>query len=126
MEKKVLVWDKPQKAMSTEDWKKISADSAPPGVYTPNMSEEDKLKWKATLIRGKKPRVEVRKTFKGEKHYAQALFVIDPWADKSLIISTNGKIAMDEEDIRNFAEMLKEAAEVLKPLVEEIRQSFLN
>lgn len=61
----VLSWDKPQRAVSVEEWKGISADSAPPGVYTPNMSREDRLKWKAKLIRPKDtpPRVEIRKSF---------------------------------------------------------------
>ncbi len=50
--------------MPVKDWKKISADSAPPGVYTPNMNEDDKLRWKAKLVgkRGGIKQVEIRKT----------------------------------------------------------------
>ena len=40
----VLDWDKPGRVVSIEEWKGISADSAPPGVYTPNMSDEDMKK----------------------------------------------------------------------------------
>ena len=126
MEKKVLSWEKPKKKMNTEEWKKISADGAPPGVYTPNMSREDKLKWKAKLIKGKRPRVEVRKTFESKNSYAQVLFTFDPWEDKPLTISTNGKIAMDTQDIEDFANMMKEVAEVMKPILDEIKQNFLN
>ena len=48
--KSVLMWEKPEKVMSVEAWKSISACGAPPGVYTPNMSEEDMFKWKAKLV----------------------------------------------------------------------------
>lgn len=38
----LLMWEKPERVMSKEAWKGISADSAPPGVYIPNMSNEDR------------------------------------------------------------------------------------
>src|SRR3954451_18558128 len=63
----VLMWDKPEKVMTTEEWQSISADSAPPGVYVPNMSDDDKQRWKAKLV-GKRagyPHVEIRKTDRG-------------------------------------------------------------
>lgn len=49
----ILSWEKPPRRTSVENWKSISADGAPPGVYSPNMSQEDRLKWKAKLV-GKK------------------------------------------------------------------------
>lgn len=60
----ILMWEKPEKVLSTEDWKAISADSTPPGVYSPNMSQEDMKKWKATLKRKTKenPYIEIRKS----------------------------------------------------------------
>lgn len=60
----LLMWDKPEKIMSTEAWASLySADGAPPGVYVPNMSTADMLRWKAKLVgtRSGQPRVEVRK-----------------------------------------------------------------
>ena len=62
--KTVLCWDKPKRAMPVEDWKGISADSAPPGVYVPNMSDADRKKWKAKLVGTKTghPQVEIRKS----------------------------------------------------------------
>ena len=59
----VLCWEKPKKVMSKEEWAGNQADSAPPGTYMPNMSDEDRAKWKAKLV-GQKvgfPQVEIRK-----------------------------------------------------------------
>jgi hypothetical protein len=58
----VLSWDKPEKIMSKADWKSVIFDGGPPGSYIPNMSEKDRLKWKAKFIGGKYARVEIRKT----------------------------------------------------------------
>lgn len=70
----ILYWDKPEKTMTTEEWQAISADSAPPGVYVPNMSDEDNSRYKAKFVGGKsgQPRVEIRKVFAG----VQAVIVV--------------------------------------------------
>ena len=57
---KYLDFERPKKVMSTEEWLNISADSAPPGVYSPNMSAEDLQKYKAKCIGGEVPRIEIR------------------------------------------------------------------
>lgn len=59
----ILTWDKPKKAMPVDEWKSLSADGAPPGVYIPNMSEEDAERWRAKLVGTKRgnPQVEIRK-----------------------------------------------------------------
>ena len=59
----LIKWDKPKKVISTKEWKEISADSAPPGVYQPNMSEEDRTAWKGKIVGHKigRPQVEIRK-----------------------------------------------------------------
>ena len=67
MEIKVLDFGKIKKAMPHSEWEKISADGAPPGVYCPNMSVEDMHKWKAKLVGGTDPRVEIRKTISGAR-----------------------------------------------------------
>lgn len=61
----IVMWDKPQRVLAKEDWLNISADSAPPGVYSPNMSDEDRERWKGKLVGTKleHPQVELRKTF---------------------------------------------------------------
>lgn len=45
----ILRWDKPPRVESVEDWKSFQADSAPPGTYQPNMSDEDAQTWRAEL-----------------------------------------------------------------------------
>ena len=100
----ILDFTKPARAESVEDWKKRSADGAPPGVYHPNMSKENMLKWKAKLINAGKPeaRVEIQKTFhySNDKPYpesinygAQVKIVVSN-QEPNVLISTNGKIAM--------------------------------
>lgn len=123
----VLCWEKPERIMSVEDWKQISADGAPPGVYTPNMSEEDKLKWKATLV-GKtteNPRVEIRKTFRwhngknypdSESHYAQTLIVVHKNEKPFVLMSSNGKIAASLQEMEDMHKAVKEAKETLDRL----------
>jgi hypothetical protein len=62
----ILSFDKPKKISSTEEHnKKFSSDSGIAGTYVPNMSEDDKLKWKAKHITGEDERIEIRKTFEG-------------------------------------------------------------
>lgn len=61
--KPVLTWDKPKPIMSKADWSANQADSAPPGTYMPNMSEADRMRWKAKLVGTTKgfPQVELRR-----------------------------------------------------------------
>lgn len=63
----ILNFGKPPRAMSTEDHQSISADGAPPGVYTPNMSTKDAERWRAKLVgqRSGDYQIEVRKQVNG-------------------------------------------------------------
>lgn len=63
----ILMWEKPEKILSDEEWKAISADGAPPGVYTPNMSPDDARRFKAKVVKPKTGprRVEIRVTVDG-------------------------------------------------------------
>jgi len=133
MEKEILImWEKPQKILTTDDWKSISACGTPPGVYTPNMSEEDMLKWKGTL-KGKttnKPYVELRKTFKknnnkkypfNENMYSQVLIVVsiknyNDMNDANIIISMNGKSGMSFKELEDLNQVINEARNLLKIL----------
>lgn len=109
----VLSWDKPQRKMSKEDWKAISADGAPPGVYTPNMSEADKAKWKA-VKKGQNSgdlRVEIRKTVSGDtpekQHcYAQVLLVV---RKDSVALSCNGTAVFTADEADEMAKAIAEA-----------------
>ena len=120
----ILSWDKPKKKMPVEEWKKISADGAPPGVYTPNMSQDDNLKWKAKKIGGEDPRVEIRKSFyhSNKKQYpnnrcygSQCLIVVRKKTgdEPQVLISTNGKMAMTFPETLDLNEAIKEAMEAL-------------
>jgi hypothetical protein len=122
----VLDWDKPGRVVSIEEWKGISADSAPPGVYTPNMSDEDMKKWKAKYVGGKNPRVEIRKTVIGKERQApkrmtwmktltncaQVLIIVD---EDSVRMSANG--TMDFPD-GEFGELLQAVTEARLALAE--------
>jgi hypothetical protein len=63
----VLSWDKPKKARSTAEHNaRNSSDTGVDGTYVPNMSEKDRLRWKAKLVTGQDPRIEIRKTVTGK------------------------------------------------------------
>ena len=108
----VLRWDRPPRAMSTAEWKAISADGAPPGVYTPNMSDTDKLTWKAKLAGGKDPRAEIRKTVTAGYHYAQVLIVIRP--DQTVTVSGNGTMCFSQKEWAELAAAVEEARHALQ------------
>lgn len=62
----ILMWDKPEKKLSTEAWKSDAGfDGGPTGGYQPNMSNDDMQRWKAKLTGHTKgyPQVEIRKSF---------------------------------------------------------------
>lgn len=113
----VLRWDKPQKVLTTKEWQGITADGAPPGVYTPNMSREDVLTWRAKLIGGKDPRVEIRTTVIQERrpterysHYAQILLVV---RKDSVRFSANGTACFEGRRWEEFLSAISEAKEAL-------------
>lgn len=122
----ILSWDKPARVKSTKDWKSLSAEGAPPGVYTPNMSEADMEKWKAKLVGHKvgQPRVEIRKTAG-----AQILIIVsltgteypDKYGkvggeDMNVQISANSQIHMTFEDFSHLQEAVAEARKALEDL----------
>jgi ribosome-associated translation inhibitor RaiA len=127
----ILNWDKPKKAMSTKKWKGIVADGAPPGVYTPNMSQEDRLKWKAQYTKGRIPKVTIKKsTING----TQVVIVVtlsggfpvveDPrWNPKGIErqsekakvrISQNGPAFYTFQEMQDMQAAIDEAKEVLQ------------
>jgi len=126
----ILMWDKPKRKMSVKEWKNISADGAPAGVYTPNMSKEDMFKWKAKLIGGKVPRVEIRKTFQktNKQSYpnnknvtCQCLMVvsnedIDGMEDCNVLVSMNGKAGLSAVEAVEFQLAIQEAKLALDKL----------
>lgn len=118
---KILKWDNPSKIMFIKEWKNISADSAAPGVYVPNMSNDDIWKWKAKLKGHKSnhPQVEIRwgttiiivhnGAYK-YKHYDTRDKNIRP----GLHIASAGPFIMNEDEFNDFLQAVSEAREVLK------------
>ena len=127
----ILYWthflNKPKKKQSTEDWKKLSADGAPPGVYTPNMSVEDAAKWKAKLVgtRKDKPQIEIRKTIEG----TQLVLIVSKkggfsYGNKfarsgneahpaNIHLSANGPIRFTWDQLAEFNQAVEEARDFL-------------
>lgn len=99
----ILSWDKPAKVMPREEWESISADGAPPGVYIPNMSKEDMLKWKAKKVG---QRVEIRKTAGSQILIKVTL--------EGVTISMNGPAQLSMEDLIDLTLVVIEATQVLK------------
>ena len=84
-----------------------ASDSGIAGTYVPNMSPEDKLKWKAKHINGKDHRVEIRKTIGG----TQLLIVVhDDW---KVDLSANGKLVFDTGSWLDLKNAVDEAKIVL-------------
>ena len=101
-----LFWGTPRRAMSREEWGNISADGAPGGVYTPNMSESDRRLWKAKRIGGADRRVEIRKSLGG----TQMLIVVRPPGTEPLVrLSLNAAGEFTAEDWRGLFEAVAEA-----------------
>ena len=110
-----IEWEKPRQLKSPEaHGASYQSDSGIPGTYVPNMSEEDKLKWKGRHVKtGKDPRVEIRKTLRG-KHYCQLLIVVrykGPGLD--VIISSNGKQHYKGGDFWDLKQVVDEAYNLL-------------
>lgn len=108
MTAQLLMWDKPDRLMSVADWQNLSADGAPPGVYVPNMSQEDRERWKARLVRPREgePRVEIRKTV---GHVQMVLIVTAAVVRQSM----NGTIELSHTLVREMHDVIAEALEAI-------------
>lgn len=121
----VLNWNKPERAYPIEDWKGFAADSAPPGVYTPNMSDADARKLNAKLVGHKSghPQVEIRTS----KFGSQLLVIVSinknikykGYEDKCNVrISANGPVKFSFENWAELQEAVEEAKVKLKQVNE--------
>lgn len=119
----ILTWEKPKQVLSKEEWKNsIGFDGGPYGGYESNMSIEDRQLWKAKLIKGKFPRVEIRKT---TTNGVQILIVVSnngfPRSgslergskEKNIKISQNGASFFSLEEFEQLNLAIKEAFEEL-------------
>jgi hypothetical protein len=109
----ILDFNKPKKVMSTEAWKSISADGAPPGVYTSNMSTTDMEKWKAKHIKGSDPRIEIRKTMSSQVLIVVRNITGEEFGHEAVKITTNGPIYMSFEQAEELQQAIQEAKEIL-------------
>ncbi len=125
----VLTFAKPKRAQSVEAWKSISADGAPPGVYTPNMSEKDQERWRAKLVGTKSGelRIEIRSSKSGSQmviivagakqvelsrnQYRRT--TLDPYEIK---MSANGPLWFKVEVWKELKAAVQEARDILSTL----------
>lgn len=126
----ILVFEKPPRAKSVESWKSISADGAPPGVYTPNMSADDAEKWRAKIVgtQSGNHQIEIRSTAPGcnvvivvngaMPNQPQTTSPLYLWLDKphNVKVSANGPMWMPPEVMASFNEAIAEAHILLREL----------
>ena len=128
MSQEIVMWDKPKRKMSKEDWKNShSACGAPPGTYVPNMSRKDAKRWKGKIVgqRLGHPQAELRKSFNG----AQMLIIISvkggykyKYYDRAKTKKFNVHMSLNGGAQMNFAELnemqvaIQEAIHKLKNL----------
>ena len=114
----ILDFNKPKKLRSTAEHNEMYvADDAPPGVYVPNMSEEDMLRWKAKHIKGDNERVEIRKTVRGISNYAQMVIVVyknHEGKGPEIVISSNSKLGFSLELWKDLETAIQEAKDILE------------
>ena len=122
----ILSFEVPKKVRSTQTHNEtFQSDSGIAGTYVQNMTEDDKLKWKAKHIKGKDERIEIRKTIEGVQ-----LFIVvyknpnpveysynnrDAWHKRhqDIQMSMNGKLDMTYDNFFDMGAALREAIEIL-------------
>jgi hypothetical protein len=122
----LIDFDKPKKVRSSEDHNQMhSSDSGVAGTYVPNMSDEDRKKWKGKHIKGTDERIEIRKTISG----VQLLIVVykdvrfthwkvnqEEWYKNhnNVRLSMNGKLDMTFAEYDELTKVVEEAKILLK------------
>ena len=101
-----LSWDRPKKIRRIKAHNTMfSADGTPPGVYTPNMSEADNKKWKAKLIGGEDPSIEIRVCLHSQ---IKIIVRLD-----NITMSMNGPSIFNNQDWMDLYKAVEEARTVL-------------
>ena len=121
----ILSFEKPKKVRSTEEHNNtFMSDSGIAGTYVPNMSKEDKERWKGKHIKGDDERIEIRKSLNG----VQMLIVVyrraritptKDWRERqkdhnNIRISMNGKVDMLFHQFEEMQQVIEEAKEILR------------
>lgn len=133
----ILMWDKPAKAKTVEEWKTDAGfDGGPAGGYVPNMRIEDAYRWKAKVV-GKTtdhPQVEIRKSFATGQlvlivslgnGYNYKFYKVDPARHEyntkgvNVHMATNGGLQMSFQDVNDMHAAVTEAREYLETLTKK-------
>lgn len=117
----LLCFDKPKKARSTEEHNiGCSSDCGVPGTYVPNMSREDRKKWKGKIVgkSGKRPlQIEIRKnsfvTVVGLKGYKYKYYDTTKF---NIHVAAAGPIQMTFKDWEEWRQCVEEATKILADL----------
>ena len=110
---KLLNFIIPEKLRSTQEHNETySADCDVPGVYVPNMSEEDNRRWKCKYIAGKNERVEIRRFMGG----ANIVAIVFKCGDVTL--SANSKMILAGNEYNELILIIKEAMDYMNELEE--------
>jgi hypothetical protein len=118
----VISWEKPKQIMSAQEREETYiADSAPPGVYFPNMSATDIKRWKGKIVGSKTKRyqIEVRKDtavfiFGGAGGYKYKQYnVVTPYA---FHVGASGAIQWTATEVDEFLQVVAEARAKLREL----------
>ena len=115
----LLDFSKPEKVRSTEEHNEGTAsDCGVPGTYVPNMSREDREKWKGKIIgkSGKRPlQIEIRKnssvTVVGLKGYKYKFYDTDKF---NIHVASSGPIQMTFKDWEEWRQCVEEAKKILE------------
>lgn len=117
----ILYFTPPKKKQSVEEWKKHSFDGGPDGGYVPNVVEEDLRKYRAkAFYKTDDPRIEIR-SVKGSQivvvvrlHKTTNVYGIRTYLkDEQVRISTNGPIQLSFDDLKDLADGIEEARQLL-------------
>ncbi len=114
-----LLWMiKTKKARPTEEHNiACSSDCGVPGTYVPNMSREDRAKWKGKITgtRRGKPQIEIRKdsfvTIVGLNGYKYKYYDTTKF---NIHVGASGPIVMTFEGWEEWRQVVEEAKEILE------------
>lgn len=109
----ILNFETPPKSLPGEEHnERYQSDTGVPGTYVPNMSESWRRTFKAKHIKGKDPRIEIRK---GLDNGVQVLIVVrDGCKAMGLEMSANGKMKWKAAEWGALTTAIYEAVEHLR------------
>ena len=119
----ILSFEQPKKLRDSKTHNEMfMSDSGVDGTYVPNMSKEDRERWKGKHITGENERIEIKKTIDG----VQLVIIIRKnkpvkytWENKeydkqnNIKISMNGSLWMTFEQQKEMVQVIEEAKELL-------------